>query len=88
MQFAVRHTILGHTRIPGLIRISTQFTAADPRSLTDCTAEGAGESPTELPVSSRLSFAFGFENDLKRSDCSLLIAVGLPIVFLFVLAGC
>ena len=81
-------TILGDSRLSGLGGISTQSTLADLCSLTDCAAEGAGESPTELAVSSRLSFALGFEKDLKRSDCSLLRPVGLPVAFLFVLPAC
>ena len=48
------------------------------RVITDTLSLGAGEAPTELSMPSRASFALGFENDLKISDCSRFSGADSP----------
>ena len=47
--------------------------------LTGSLGMGAGEASIELSVSSLVSFALGFEKDLKKSDFSCFSAIGLLI---------
>ncbi len=71
-----------HRKLSGLYKSGSSLTCFNIGAVL-----AAGDAPAELPVSSRLSLALGFENDLKISDCSFLIIGGLIVVFLSLLLG-